>query len=481
MQTAVVTGVPGTWIPTCHKPCWHNEVAALLKRSLGPTPFAAEQARGPVLEAFGLLRRAACKYGATRWGYLETAQSYKGSLRRRYLQAHQSLIDDGPLVARDYLLKAFVKAEKWEAWKVAKPRMIFPRSPRYNLCLASWLKPFEHWFWGNLKSAVLGGVGNSRVVAKGLNQVQRANLIRRKMRGFGSAVVFEVDGKAFEAHCDVWQLVQEHSVYYSAYPRARELKELLDKQLHNKGVSQCGVKFSRLGGRASGDVNTGMGNTLIMLAVVTGVMRTTGVQWDVLVDGDNALLFLERSSLDRVVEVFAPTALRISGHEMVLERPVTVVEEVRFGRSAPVKTARGWKMVCDYLRVLSHRSSSHIYLREPAYAREFLLGVALCESVLADGVPVLWAYANHLRRCTDTGSAPRLHGLGDYEVLGVQLDRLGSWASPPDEESRASFCRAFGVEPEAQRELERMVEGTKVRYLGSAPLDASEWYGFPFE
>lgn len=481
MQTACVVGLPGTWVPGVHATCDHNEIVALLKRSLGPTPYAAICDRQPVLAAFSKLRRVARRFGAPSWGYLETAQAYKGSMRRRYLEAHRSLMEDGPVCARDCRLKAFVKAEKFEGWKLLKPRMIFPRSPRYNLALASRLKPFEHWFWGNLKSRVVSGVGNSRVVAKGLNQVERANLIVRKMSDVGEAVVFEVDGAAFEAHVDVWQLVEEHAVYGAAFPGDGDLMKLLNAQLSNRGVTTSGIKFGREGGRASGDVNTGMGNTLVMLAVVMSVMSHFRVKWDVLVDGDNALLFLEPGPAARVHAEFAAIALRVSGHEMVLERPVTCIEEVRFGRSAPVKCTRGWKMVCDWRRVVSHRASSHQHLREPLYAREFLHGVGLCESVLSDGVPVLWAYANHLRDSTVLSRTPRLHGLGDYEMMGVDLSWLGARAREPDWEARQSFFRAFGVEPEEQLVWEESIRASPVDFSPGVVSHVDLLYGFPFE
>jgi hypothetical protein len=481
MLTASVSPVRGTWVPGVHGTCHHNEIAALLKRSLGPTPESEEASRGAVLWAFRRLRAVAGRYCGLRWDYLETAYSYKGAMRRRYLEAHRSLMLDGPLSSSDYKLRAFVKAEKLRAGAYLKPRMIFPRSPRYNLHLASWLKPFEHWLWGNLKSGALRGVGNSRVVAKGLNPTQRANLIRRKMRSMPDCVVFEVDGKAFEAHVDVWQLLQEHSVYESAYPGDGDLKKALNKQLHNFGRTSAGVKFSRPGGRASGDVNTGMGNSLVMLAVVTGTMRTMGVPWDTLVDGDNALLFVRAHDLPAVLAGFASVALRISGHEMVLERPTSVVEEVVFGQSSPVEGEGGWRMVRDWKKVLSHMTSSHDHLREPRFAREFLFGVALCESVLADRVPILWAACNHLRACADSGAKPRLQALRYYEMLGVDLERVGSWAREPDELSRQSFYRAFGVTPCDQRIIEEECRSAVVRFNCPGAAASPSEYGHVVE
>lgn len=480
MQTASVTSVPGTWVPAVHSNCWHNEVAALAMRSLGPTPGSDEGSRLPVLSAFKRLRRVASRYCESRWDYHETALSYTGVLRRRYLEAERSLLSDGPLGPSDVKLRAFLKAEKKKPDSLAKPRMIFPRSPRYNLELASWLKPFEHWLWGNLKSRVVSGTGNSRVVAKGLNQRQRANLIVRKMRTVPDCVVFEVDGRAFEAHVDVWQLLQEHSVYESAYPGDSGLKKTLNKQLRNFGVTSNGVRFSREGGRASGDFNTGMGNTLVMLAVVMGVMSQVGhVKWDTLVDGDNALIFVGGADATRVYDEFASHALRISGHEMVLERPTRVVEEVRFGQSAPVFVKGGWQMVRDWTKVVSQASSSHHHLREKRFASEFLRGVASCEAFLASGVPLLWAYTENLLARTEKVDGFRRHFLRDYHYLGVPVETVEEIRPDmPCDDARQSFELAFGISPTQQLNIEAMLMEAVVVTNSSAPLDISDVYEF---
>lgn len=464
MQTASVSAVPGTWVPTVHANCWHNENAALLMRSLGPTPSSVESCRRPVINAFRRIGLVASRYSGARWDYRETALSYSGVLRRRYLQAEESLLLDGPVRSSDVRVRAFLKAEKRRCDALAKPRMIFPRSPRYNLHLASWLKPFEHWLWGNLKSGVVCGTGNSRVCAKGLNATQRGNLIVRKMRQIPDCVVFEVDARAFEAHVELWQLLQEHSIYERAYPGCADLKIALNRQLRNFGVTSNGLKFVREGGRMSGDYNTGMGNTLVMLAVVTGVMSQLGIKlWDTLVDGDNALLFFPRSDLSFVCANFQSVALEISGHEMVLESPTSVVEEVRFGQSAPVWVKGGWQMVRDWKKVVSQSTSSHSHLREPRYRREFLRGVACCEAFLADGVPILWSFTRRLMEQTEGISAFRLHGLRDYEVLGVPLSALRqTYPTEPDLRSRLSFELAFGVGVSEQLILERQLASIRL-------------------
>jgi hypothetical protein len=459
MYTAWSPNIEGVWVPSVHADCNHNEIAALRLRSLGPTPGSAESARGPVLGAFNRIRALVSRrYGGQRWDLPRTAQSYTGALRRRYEEAERSLREDGPLSSSDYFLRAFLKAEKVDAIrKFPKPRMIYPRSSRYNLQLATWLKPFEHWLWGNLKSVGLRGVPPTRVVAKGLNGRQRANLIRRKMSQIPGCVVFEVDGKAFEAHVDRWQLECEHSVYAAAYKSEPDLMRLLGKQLHLSGVTKRGVTFFREGGRASGDFNTGMGNSLIMLAVVAGVMGVLGVRtWDSLVDGDNALLFLPPIVSNYVVESFARVALTISGHEMVLERPVTVIESVRFGQSAPVEISGRWGMLRDWRKVLSQGTSSHANISETTFALPYLRGVARCELSLAKGVPILQRWCEVVLEATRGVRDLNFDRFRDYQVLGVSEGAYlqSTHGYVIDQSTRDSFALAFGVSPSRQVEIE---------------------------
>lgn len=482
MRTAWPQPVEGTWAPGVHAACGHNEVRALLKRTLGPTPKPAESCRAPLAASFGKLRAVARRYDGEYWDYLATAESYGGKLRRRYLAAERSLMTDGPVSSGDICLRAFLKSEKVQFAKFAKPRMIFPRSPRYNLALASYLKPFEHWLWGNLRSVAQRGVRKSRVVAKGLNPRERANLIRRKFCGIQDCVVFEVDGKAFEAHLDVYQLAQEHNVYMTAFGGNKELRSLLNSQVRNFGVTSNGVRFARPGFRASGDYNTGMGNSLIMCALVDSAMTVIGTsRYDSLVDGDNALLFLPRSEVAEVIQRFATVVAEVSGHEMVLERPVDYLEGVRFGQSAPVETSSGWTMVRDWRKVLSGGTSSHANLNEPGFGRAYLHGVALCELSLARGVPIIGRWAESLRQATQSDVTRVLDHLRDYQVLGVDLSALGSGRGAyvePCAVARESFARAFGVSVERQLRLESELGCPRVVVDPAAPAEWSDFEEF---
>jgi hypothetical protein len=400
-------------------------------------------------------------------------------MRRRYLDAERSLRFDS-FSRRDAVLRSFLKAEKTTAAKDAKPRMIFPRSPRYNLVLASWLKPFESWLWGRLTARRVFGGTNTRVVAKGLSQRQRANLIKRKFDQFKECTVFEVDGKAFEAHVTTGQVAAEHSVYLAAFAGCADLQRVLSYQRFT-GTTSHGLRFSRPGGRASGDYNTGMGNSLLMLAAVVSVLKGTGCKFDILVDGDNALVFCSRGDLAELLRDFNANVLRGSGHEMTLEKPVSVLEHVRFGRSAPVFLGHGlgWTMVREPWAVLSGAGASHRWLREPLFAKRWLSGVFRCELWLARGIPVLQAYAVSVLSCVGffTKRLPD-QSLSDYYHVGARQALLTDVIAPTGD-CRRSFELAFGLSPEEQLLWEKQpaVVGFPKEVV-EMPI-ASQWFGAP--
>nr|AYP71798.1 RNA-dependent RNA polymerase [Penicillium brevicompactum ssRNA virus 1] len=461
MRVGMDLGVPGGWAPMVHSVCPHNELSALMMRTLAPTPPMVSDVLGAdVKEMFSIFRRFVRRYDGSKWSNLQTASSYSGRLRRRYMEAWRSLEDSRSLEWYDFIIKPFLKAEKFNVTaKWPKPRMIFPRSPRYNLRLASWLKPFEHWLWGRLLGRHLFDTGEGRVVAKGLSPRRRANLIRRKFGALEDCVVVEVDGKAFEAHVGIDQLREEHSIYSAAFGGEPALMSLLGHQLRLKGTLSCGAKFSREGGRASGDFNTGMGNSIIMLCTVGAAMRRlySGLPWDILVDGDNALLFV-RGCDSHLLESLPGIVEASSGHELAVEKQVRVFEEIRFGQSAPIELGqgRGMTMVRDFRKVISNATASHRWLREPRFATRWLSGVSACELSLARGVPILQSFSVALYR--------RFGGISFPEFPFEDYLAMGSWFASEDdvlevsEESRLSFERAFGVSPDVQISMERDLE-----------------------
>nr|WNM95047.1 MAG: RNA-dependent RNA polymerase [Diaporthe helianthi umbravirus 1] len=476
MYRAYVPAEEGVWAPACYANCRENELAALKLRTMGPTPDDPLEWPASVGRAFAGLRRLARVVCVDKWDVWQTAQSYSGRLRRRYLEAARSLETDGWISKDDYRLSAFLKGEKHNPrLKRGKPRMICPRSPRYNLVLASYLKPLEHALWKRWRFGL--GVLPTRVSAKGLNSEARARLIERKMESVGDCVVFEVDGKAFEAHVTGYQLDLEAAVYKAAYPGDRELAGLLSVQRKLVGKTAGGIRFSRVGARASGDFNTGMGNTLLMGGFVTAALSDFAasrpdLRCTILVDGDNALLFVSANYASSLHQLFPELVRSVSAHEMAVEKPTTVIERVIFGQSQPVRTAGGLRMVRNVWKTLSGAFCGHRHYHDRAFAPRLMHEIALAELALSKGVPVLQPY---FKACVDAlAGYKRVRDPSAFlegHLLGVTTDgKVGEITL----DARLSFEQAFGISVEDQLGLEaRLVSGVR-HDMGRVVRDA-QW------
>jgi len=481
VMSGPLMGVDGTWVPRVHVNCVHNEYASLMLRTLGNDYEYPENHYKALRKTFVVLRSIARRYDGESWSRERTAASYDGSLRRRYEEACVSL-DDTPLDSNDWRISGFLKGEKIGI-KTSKPRMIFPRSPRYNLELACFLKPFEHWLWPKLKGGRFGCVSNTRIVAKGLNPGQRARLIARKYACFDDPVVLEVDGKSFESHVDSSQLGFEHSVYLTAFGNDSKLRSLLSRQLVLEGKTALGLKFSREGGRASGDFNTGMGNSLIMVAIVSTVMRRLKgmsyrpLRWDFLCDGDNAIIFFEKDLGAYVKEFFGPMAAFHCNSTMQLENEGNCMESIRFGQSAPVLVDGSWTMVREPLKVVSHITSNYKHLDQPLFSGRYLKGVAMCEASLAVGLPILQTLTSALYKSLQSVKNPSFDLYRDYQILGVK-----SFSAPITRDisagTRESFARAFGISVETQLITEKRIEDSVYKFFNSKWKPAAGVFAF---
>jgi len=170
--------------------------------------------------------------------------------------------------------------------------------------------------------------------------------------------------------------------------------------------------------------------------------------------------------------------LQDSGHELTLEEPVTVLERIRFGRSAPVYLGPrlGWTMVREPWNVLSGACASHRWLVEPSFARRWISGVARCELSLAVGVPVLQAHALKILGITGLfGKELPQAALADYFVVGATLAGLES-AVEVCGDARLSFERAFGVSPECQVAWENAPVGVSRNFRESDWRPHSKWF-----
>jgi hypothetical protein len=344
----------------------------------------------------------------------------------------------------------FVKREKMnpKAKRNPDPRAIQFRDPRYCVELARYLKPIEHHLYR------VEGDGSyypaSRMVGKGLNQVERAMLLREKMSRFRDPVVISLDASRFDKHVSRPLLEIEHSVYLYCN-RAVRFAQLLHMQLKNFVKSDSGMIYVCEGRRMSGDMNTALGNCILMLIMVGAFMSEIGCQWDILDDGDDCLVIVDRCSRARVLAECAPAFLSF-GMTIKVEAVVDHIEDVEWCQSKPVEYApQKFKFVRDWTKVVSQDLVGTKWLGASHCRPRLLQTIGLCELILNMGVPILQEYSIALIRNAHGAQplgldqSPLWHRVKHEARLFGRKHLTKLAPQPITDEARLSFQRAFGV------------------------------------
>lgn len=373
---------------------------------------------------------------------------YSGRKRGVYERAYASLMVRA-INMRDAWVSTFVKAEKVNLDKKGDPapRVIQPRSPRYNLEVGRYLKLFEKELCAGFKR-----VWGYPVVLKGLNAQDVGGWLSQHWARFSEPVAVGLDASRFDQHVSKEALEFEHSIYNAVF-RSAELRRLLKWQLHNRGIARVEgyrVDYQVEGRRMSGDINTGMGNCLLMSSMVISYCEQVGIDFRLANNGDDCVLFCERSDLPKLDGL--DRWMLDFGFTLTREEPVFVLEQVEFCQAQPVRCANGWRMVRNPLTAMSKDCVSLLGWDNPKAFADWATAIGGCGLSLTAGVPVWEAWYRGLIR-VGSGVAPDGavdavwdSGLG-YMARGVQPCEV-------DEEARYSFYLAFGILPDTQLAFE---------------------------
>lgn len=441
----IVPPVPGLWLCCVHADCICNEVVSARNRVLGQVPK-------PTVAGLASLRsesrRLALKVGTRApWEIERVLESFTGPRKAKYQEAYESTLTN-PVSAGDGRIQAFVKAEKFDpdAKVNPDPRMIQARSPRYNLVIAKYLRPTEHIIYN------LVGRDKLREVAKGMNQFERAATILRKFSLFKSPVCFSVDCSRWDKHVSRDVLLVEHGFYKAVVGYHPEFDRLLSCQLNNRCRTSGGVKYTVDGGRMSGDINTALGNCLLMVLMARSAMRMLGVDvYSIFDDGDDCLIFVEDADFNTVSMGLNKTFLEF-GQEIKIENVAREPWDVVFCQSRIVHNGEQYAMVRNWRKVLSQSACGTKHWNDPCQVAPMLGLVGTCELALSAGVPILQDYANALIRLAGGKIAKTINA--DSGVIARLRAEFGQgWESAITNarsrtitpEARASFERTFGV------------------------------------
>lgn len=407
--------------------------------------------------------------------------TYTGRKRTIYQTAADSLTVR-PVERSDAYLKAFVKVEKTDFslrddGSLPVPRVIQPRNPRYNVEVGRRLKFMEHRAY-----SAIGKVFGGTTVHKGLNPDQRASLLHKNYMATPGCVMMGLDAERLDQHISVPVLEWEHGVYNSLF-RDPDLQRLLKWQLVNKGRAYCRdgvVRYVKKGTRGSGDMNTSLGNCLIMCAMVWTYARHRGCKILLANDGDDCVVFLRGDDHARFSHGLQDWFLQL-GFKMKIDYTTKEFEKIVFCKSSPVNVDGTWKMVRGPIKALGGDLFS-TKVNNDKSLRSHLGAVGVCGGVLSTGVPVFQAFYEAMRRNGDETKAIKMLST-DVELLGYGFTRMAHMLSPTfaysvkpiTTASRVSFWRAFGITPDQQVILERHYSKVLVGKLTPLRLEISHF------
>lgn len=443
----------------------HNNTLVNALRAVRERVFAVEREgsltspprplRGVFTERLAAFRAAlvATVGPCTPWTYSRFLESYTGSKLLRYTRAVESLKVRG-LTKLDARLQAFVKAEavNFTAKPDPAPRLIQPRNPRYNAFVGRYIRPIEHRVYEGI-AELFGGP----TVMKGYNAIGTAKCLRDMWDEFSQPVALSLDASRFDQHVSADALKFEHSVYNRLY-RSRELAAVLRWQIDNFGHVRTSdgayFVYQVVGCRMSGDMNTALGNCLLMCAMIWAYSKHVGVRVRLANNGDDCSVVMERRDLRRFQANLDRWFLDM-GFTLTSDGVAEVFERLDFCQMRPVLTAAGWTMCRNPRTALC----KDVLYKKPDMANplggynRWTYQVGMAGLAIADGVPVFSAaYAAMMRTGTRSRKA---QGFGDMDS-GFEFLAKGQVCrnTPITPEARASFWRAWGITPDVQECLE---------------------------
>jgi len=397
-----------------------------------------------------LLRRVCPTTRITRKQF---AESYSGRKHTIYEKALGSLsrkaVDES-----DAVLRVFGKVEKHDVTSKPDPamRVVSPRDPRYNVEVGVFLKPLEH----NVYRAVDQLFG-SPTILKGYNSLEVARVLRQKWDNIDNPVAVGLDASRFDQSVSLPMLHWEHSVYNAIF-RDEDLSRLLRWQLRNKCRSYLPdgvIRYTTSGTRMSGDMNTSLGNCLLMCALVWSYFKdSVRVPFELANNGDDCVIIISAKHVAKLSSL--PDWFSSLGFSMKVEPPVDLFEKVEFCHTQPVFDGTVWVMVRDPRIAIAKDSVSIKPLPSSGSFRKWFGSVGEAGLSLTGGIPI---FQNVYQKMVDISEGQR----NKYDALmecGLWFWGRGMHRkfSPVTQAARFSFYLAFGILPDMQKDIERFYD-----------------------
>lgn len=408
------------------------------------------------------------------WSREQFVDSYAGLKRQRYANARQRLMLGG-ISRKHSWLKTFIKAEFYDATTKANPcpRLIQPRSDEYNVEIGKYLRPAEKLVY----KAVDRCFGH-HVVLKCDPPWERGRHLHAYWSEFSKPCFVGLDASRFDQHVSADALRFEHGVYNSIF-KSKELAKLLSWQIDQVGYARMSdgcLRYEVTGCRASGDMNTALGNVIIMCAIAHAYLKGLGCEWRFINDGDDCGIFIDERDLGKLSGL-SEHFLRF-GFELDIEQPVYELEHVEFCQSRPVCVGETFMMVRNVHKAL-RQDEFFIDNKDWCSADVIRHATGVCGLSLYQGIPVLDAfYSSMLGSNVDQNQLGRL--LTTKQGWMFHASKKRPFAVDVDV-TRASFYKAFGLLPDHQVAIEqslraRVIAGPELHQISPSLTDKTGVY-----
>lgn len=385
---------------------------------------------------------------------------YKGRKLQVYTKAVESLLTSG-VTRRDADIKAFVKAEfiNSDDKPDPDPRIISPREPRYNVEVGRYLRPLEHQVY-----RAIADIYGEPTVAKGFNSAQLGEIIGAKWDKYTSPVAVGLDASRFDQHVSVQALKWEHSIYNGVF-KDKHLATLLSWQLRNNVRGYCrdgSLKYKVDGCRMSGDVNTALGNCLLMCALVYAYAEHVGVKLSLINNGDDCVVIFEKQYLEQFCVGLDAWFLEM-GFNMKVEPPVYEISQIEFCQTHPIWTPDGYIMVRNFPKSLAKDCLSLKQLGSRAMSKAWIDAVGQGGLSMSGGIPIMQEfYSAYIRNASQIDLESRRHFNSKRRHKNIEIEGGLSWLSGGMKRhyshvhprTRHSFYIAFGIQPDQQENIE---------------------------
>lgn len=398
---------------------------------------------------------------------------YKDRRKMIYEQARLSLLDK-PWSKRDAVCQSFVKADKLNTSEKPDPapRLIQPRSPRFNVVVGSFLKPIEHRVYRAINKAF-----RYPTVMKGYNANQTGRVIAAKWNAFKQAIGITIDATRFDQHIHGGALKLAHEVYLWIYRNHKKiLQKMLDEDFTTTGkcfLPEGILKYFAGPQRISGSMDTAMGNIIVMTAMLFDYLEQMNIQYQVINNGDDSTIFIEAADEHKLSDLQA--YFLTLGFTMKIENVARELEKVVFCQTQPIWTPDGYRMTRDPHVCLAKDTTCLFSFTSPTSLGKYCQVFGAGGLSLASGIPILQAFYQMFLRVPggeeskvtfETGMAFSSHG-------------MESKVSPIHPQTRYSFWRAFGITPDEQVCFENHYHASSITWDGLRDPNRQNFPQFP--